>query len=400
MIVSSPDAKQPEYELLYPHAWNIKTGEAVVPTAEAMIDNSRMYDPDKDKGHLVCPECREAKLIHRHASPNSGGLITRDHFAKHKKSSHSQQCDTGKRAAMYPHQRNVDINLAPFFYINSETALPKHPHGGKPKVRAFIPKNMSDGDLPDWMFRVNYARDAFLGRREITSHQLQRRPRLDPANDVMGLIDNLATISENPDHLKESWAIVNRVAFKADKLVLRRGTQPGERDLTPSLLADYKQANNLPPDFQLPRDPSWDKFARHFYYASKGITHPVLIHFKVAAQPQRISRPFDGQYLIVHLEPYELEGQKQLIRPRVIIKDPMALPHIKVGQEFFALAHPYLSEYHGHQEQNFNVNRACDLVPMTQSQFAEYIKDPVAFRKAVKAALKAGANGQPSAIPA
>ncbi len=383
-----------ENVLLFPYAYNKTTGEYVTPSASHDVGSEhRFYNEAIDKGHLVCPECMGPHLTHRSARSAGGSHYVRDHFAAMADEKHNTNCSIGVRSAKLKHgKRIINEELGPFFYLNTGAPKPNYPHGGKPTKRAWIddPKQ-----APDWLFRVQYARHTFLKHREIISPELVYRARIDAAKNVTTLLKNFARIHKNEAYRHDTWAIVNGVAIRLDKMVLREGIKSTPRDMSYESLDQLRKEQNLPRSFKFPSDAKYDKFALQLNQEQDKIMHPVLLHFKVAAAPKQ-----EGSYMapkmVVNLGNYDLQGQ--IVERLVHIKDRALFPKMVIGAEFFALAHPYMSTNGRTLTQNFNVFRESDLTAMTLLEFKAFLENPRS-RKCRKSAPPEAAPQQIS-IPA
>jgi len=386
MPLVNPDPPE-DYAPLYPYALNEATGEIVVASAEHYIDASRTYDKTKDKGCLVCPECRQAKLIHRNVKPMAGGRnVVRDHFARHIDSQHTTQCNIGQRAARMLGKHSVDDRLGAFFYINCDTPSATHPHGGRPPRRAWIAQR-AERNIPPHIKKIEYAPHSFLPKkREIITSEFARRPRLPrPAKDILSLIKNLAIINRDLEKAKDSWAIVSRVGFKLSTLFVHYKPDSGIRDLSPANTAKIRDEKKLPANFRFPEDAGYDRFARIFNQVASGITHPVMLHFKVAAHPKTVTKSNEtfkvikfGQYNLERLNPKGVELPTQSIDLCVVTKDPKIAARLKIGEEFMALVHPRVVSY-GKKGQNtiqdFDILRPEDVVSMTMTEFKDILEN-------------------------
>jgi|GEM_PF-3968172 len=361
----------PPHEVLFQYALNIKTAEKVTPTAAGTISGEkRFYNPILDKGNLVCPECSEAHLIHRSVKGASGDHFVRDHFATRPDSKHSAKCDIGARAAkMKDRERSINPELGPFFYLNLGTPKKDYPHGGRPTKRAWI---SHPNEAPDWVFKVQYARNTFLGNKEIISPELVRRERINPVKDVIAFLKNLTRIHKVETHRQDSWAVINGVAIRLDKMVLREQAS-SIRDMDEMSIEQFKTENGISASFKIASDKKYDRFARQLNLEQSGILHPVLLHFKIAATPQSGGAFFE-QKMTVNLGDYDLEGQK--VGRYVHIKDRALFSNLEIGSEFFAIAHPYMSKVNGRVSQNFNVLRSVDMTSMTLQEFRLFLENP------------------------
>lgn len=385
----------------------------VIPYAEARIDQVgivELYDPKRHKGRLTCPECELPRLAFRKASGDSGDTgLRRDHFARYPKEEHDLHCEVGLRALEYTGQeRVIDQNKAPYVYLNTgnnSTRLPCKSQFNR--AASSLPANIRL--LPAWIEAIDYTTHNH-GYPTIKTPDFKDRARLNPIVTIEDYLRILKTLPSSK--LSDTWVINHGVAVRFDKTIIREGANTSSRN--ESELQDIKNNENLPKTFPLALNGKYDRFSRIMDECLQGIRHPVLLHFKVESNPTRMNGD-NGPRLRVSLSPFKVQNPEReklnhslLELPEISvyryvhIKDLTAFAQIKQGQEYFAIAHPYVFKYSGVNGEfclHFDILRASDITQMTQQELADAIKK-ASERRVAQAQRKAAKQNLAEAIPA
>lgn len=385
----------------------------VIPYAEARVDQDgtvEFYDHEKHKGKLTCPECELPRLAFRKASGSSGDTgFRRDHFARYAKEDHDLHCEVGLRALEYPGQdRVIDTKKAPYVYLNTGKIPQRPPYKSQfNRAASYIPPQIRL--LPAWIRAIDYTTNS-RDYPTIQTPDFRDRARLNPIVTIQDYLRILKTLPSSK--LSDTWVINHGVAVRFDKTIIREGANTLPRN--ENELQSIKEDKNLPKTFPLALNGKYDRFSRIMDECLQGIRHPVLLHFKVESNPTRMNGD-KGSRLRVSLSPFKVqnpERQKQNHSPLelyeisayryVHIKDSTAFAQIKLGQEYFAIAHPYVfkdSGVNGAFSLHFDILRASDITQMTQQELADAIKK-ASERRVAQAQRKAAKQNSPEAIPA
>lgn len=406
-------AKREKGEVVNPYAKVIGSENTfVIPYAEARIDQDgqvEFYDPENHKGHLTCPDCELPRLMFRKAAETSGkGKMRRDHFARYKYEEHDLHCEVGLRALEYPGQdRVIDPKKAPYLYINTGKVAPRPPYKSQyNRAASCIPPHIKL--LPAWIQAIDYTTNSH-DYPTIKTSDFRDRARLNPITEIKDYLRVLRTLPSSK--LSDTWVINNGVAVRFDKTIIKELAGRFPRDA--ESLKTLRETENLSPDFPLACDGKYDRFSRILDECIKNIRHPVLLHFKVEHAPKNMAGE-KGVRLRVSLPAFKVQNPEKskahhspLELPEISvyryvhIKDFAAFAHIKQGQEYFAIAHPYAfkdSGVSGSFNLHFDILRACDIIQMTQQDLADAIKKTSARRDA-QALRKAEKEKIPEAIP-
>jgi hypothetical protein len=389
--------KREKGEVVNPYAKVIGSENTfVIPYAETRIDQdgtSEFYDPEKHKGKLTCPDCELPRLAFKKATETSGnGKIRRDHFARYANEEHDLHCEVGLRALEYPGQdRVIDTKKAPYVYINTGKISARPPYKSQfNRAASYIPANVKL--LPAWIQAIDYTSNS-RDYPTIKTADFKDRARLNPIVTIQDYLRILKTLPSSK--LSDTWVINNGVAIRFDKTIIREGEKSHTR--SPDELKIVRENGNFPKTFPLALDGKYDRFSGILDECTKGIRHPVLLHFKVEQNPKKMDGG-KGLRLRVNLPSFKITNPERetpnhssLELPEISvyryihIKDPTVFTQIKQGQEYFAIVHPYAfkdncvsGSYHLH----FDILRASDIIQMTSQEMVDAIKKASARREA------------------
>ncbi|MEK7801630.1 MAG: hypothetical protein AAB276_04165 [Pseudomonadota bacterium] len=390
--------KNGHFELLYPYAVDLHTGNRVVPFATGRLssqDTARsFYNEAQHKGHLVCPECETAELVWRKGSAGAGSeRITRDHFARRPDSEHDIHCQIGLLGLSYPDPiRFIDERKGGYVYGNFETVLTTAPFRKSFKYRTQLPDKLGHSK-PDWIRRVQYGA-GYKGFLEIISPDFIDRRRYNAVKDIKGLLELIKRMPRAL--LADTWVLRNHIAVRLDAMIVRE-VAPHNRV---SQIAEEKQSLGLRHDFLMASDAQYDRFTRLLNAQRLDISFPVVLHFNKAAHPLKITKDPKGQPEIkIDLAAYQVENPLRLrkqwnelalpsvkVGRRIHIKDPALFDVIRgADKEFFALAHPYAfrnsrDPVNGGFFQHFEVLRANDLLPLALADLSASVRSAAEAR--------------------
>ena len=235
--------KNGHFELLYPYAVDLHTGNRVVPFATGRLssqDTARsFYNEAQHKGHLVCPECETAELVWRKGSAGAGSeRITRDHFARRPDSEHDIHCQIGLLGLSYPDPiRFIDERKGGYVYGNFETVLTTAPFRKSFKYRTQLPDKLGHSK-PDWIRRVQYGA-GYKGFLEIISPDFIDSRRYNAVKDIKGLLELIKRVPRAL--LADTWVLRNHIAVRLDAMIVRE-VAPHNRV---SQIAEEKQSLGL-----------------------------------------------------------------------------------------------------------------------------------------------------------
>lgn len=414
--------KKEKGDVLNPYALDRVTGHFVIPNASGRVDEDgivEFYDPEKHKGHLTCPKCEKPNLHFKPERPTAGDKKTRrDHFARNAGEDHDLFCEVGIMALEYPSQdRVIDHEKAPYVYMNASNLTKRPPYKSVfNKAAAYIPQK-SLSLIPTWLKAITYTKNNH-DFDSIGNADFKDRPRLNPITSVKDFIRVIKTLT--PQKLQDTWVINNGVAVKISNMIVRAGQKSMLRS-DDDMQASRENAG-LPTKFLMARDGQFDRFAALLHTEQLDIKYPVLLHFKVEHAPKYMEQGKDRRMRIdlpkfmvenpfrKSNTPARLALPEVAVVPYVHIKDPAIFASIKEGDEFFAIAHPYLFKddgLNGAYRQHFDILRPCDIIKMTQQELADDIKKAAkareahALRKAEKAKSPTSApTSDPAPIPA
>jgi hypothetical protein len=407
--------KREKGEVVNPYAMVIGSDNIfVIPYAEARIDQDgtvEFYDHEKHKGKLTCPECQLPRLTFRKASGSSGDTgFRRDHFARYKGEEHDLHCEVGLRALEYPGQdRVIDSKKAPYVYLNTGKISARPPYKSQfNRAASYIPPQLRL--LPAWIQAIDFTANSSRDYPTIQTPDFKDRARLNPIVTIQDYLRILKTLPASK--LSDTWVINNGVAVRFDKTIIREGANSLPRN--ENELQSIKEDKNLPKTFPLALDGKYDRFSGILDECLQGIRHPVLLHFKVESNPTKMNGD-NGTRLRVTLPSFRVQNpeREKLNHPPlelpeisvyryVHIKDQTVFTQIKQGQEYFAIAHPYVfkdSGENGSYNLHFDILRASDITQMTQQELADAIKK-ASERRVAQAQRKAAKQNSAEAIPA
>lgn len=368
----------------------------VIQSGAVFYDEHLHKGKDKDgRTLLTCPKCEQPDVLAKKASKTKGDKqVRRDHYARYPEQPHADFCEWLYREDEHGPPREINYAKGAYFYLNTGKLPNRPPYRDVFKgVSSRIPKNVTL--LSAWINSIKREENKH-GYDVIANDDFKDRPRLNGISNVKDYLKLLHTI---PLHkMKDTWVINNDVAVKLHRAIIRIGNS-SFIPRTPDDILAHKKAAGLSPSFLMASDPNFDRFTALIDSERDKIKHPVLLHFKVDAKPQREIR--NGEtFWTVKLRSFKVENPEkkkpypdQLALPEVTvysyvhIYDPNIVKDLKVGAEFFAIAHPNLSvareetpnrTYHQH----FNVMHTSDITQMTQRELAESLKKSAANRVA------------------
>lgn len=410
-------AKKPKIKgtLAIPYAMDRETGQTVLLRASHVIQQDAVfYDKEKHKakGCLTCPKC-ETPDVHAVIPTEVAGSkkTRRDHFAKYPNQSHGEECEWQYLEEEHGPPRQINYNKGGYFYLNTGKLPDRPPYRDLfKKASSRIPKSVQL--LPAWISAIDYEENRH-GYDTIANDDFKDRPRLrgiSKAADYLNLIRSIPSTK-----LKDTWVINRGVAVRLDKAILRVGTNDFAERTTEDMRAQRKAAG-LKSSFLMAANPNYDRFAALLDVERDSIKHPVLLHFKADSKPYKTSQ--NGEtFWRIKLSPFQIENPERRkpqphqlalphvnVQPMVNIYDESVLKNLKLGTEFFAIAHPNLS-IQGEDTpnktyyQHFNVLREGDIIQMTQHELADTIKK-TAIDRASRAQKAAERRNSQQSIPA
>ncbi len=341
----------------YRHVIDQRSGEVVVLEAErprsGVLDQSAIfYNPDVHKGHIVCPDCEVAGMIHIDAYTQGGNNIqVRNHFKKANGAAHANGCISDLRAeeGSDPSPDDKDYSKGPVIFLNT-----LHRNARE----AFF--NSASGQRE---FKPSLVIRDEEGKIRLTNADLADRERFTaktPA-DLFRIMKRLS-----PERLKDAQIIHGDTATAWRKFLIRH-----------SKPSDGPQCSGRG-SFNA------GTFARFIALADDllhGERHPVMLHFNASARQVR-SDMFKGKpevkyTLPAFTMPDTVNGKGSIrVVPLVCVTDPAAFDTVRAGGDLFALSRPYLKAPRHDATLRymiFNIDQASHIKPMAVNDLASAV---------------------------
>jgi len=315
----------------YDYVIDKRTGQPVVLQTEhprmGVVDPSSVfYDAQDHKGHIVCPDCEVADMIHIDAYRQGGQNISvRNHFKIAHGSHHASGCISDLRmdVASDPKPDNKDYSKGPAIFLN---AL-------RPVYHKTFNRSARGGanDKTSLVIRDEE------GKITLTNPDLADRERFSAKtpSDIFRMMKKLSS-----ERLTSSYIIHGDTSTPWRSFMIRLGnTQGYAQDKKP----DFTRFINLARDLET------------------GQRHPVMLHFEkkftsTFREKDHCGKPVLQTTLPAFTMPHP-EDDKKVMRvvPLVVFHDQAQFQDVRKADEMFALSNPVLRPPRGERDPYFMI---------------------------------------------
>lgn len=341
------------HSLDYPYALYVdETGQETrvfLPNSTITPDKryaSEIYNANKHKGKLCCPDCKIAKihLIDPQYMAQGDTVKRKPYWAKYGSKDHPETCAYNKNSEQENKKKKVQNADGQIIYLNMSY---------RNAARTLISCAPPNTELPEHIRRVKRSLNS-AGFYSLATEGLANMPSRPPIHNIHDLLHVFKNYSE--DDLQKTWVIHGAVAIRLEQMIIRK-----KKDGVLPNITFNDQANAF--------NKTDASFVRHLNDARHGVKHPVIIHFIVEQPPTIADADLLQQKLQIKLADYLVTnpsytpnsslkgvtiGRKVERSVEMDISEALHLGDIKVGDEFLCIAESELTGNDGHYNEDYH----------------------------------------------